>query len=521
MTSDRAALGFAATIVRRTARRRWWLVVGGSAALILFDLTGATSLGLRVVAEYAGLGGLFTFGLDTLARRGVKGSAAAIASALLDILLAVVPAVLIGSPGLGVLPFVAMAPYAEADDGVVGVGAALAAGAGLFAGHAFRDGMGAVPAAIVAEAVLITVIGLGFRITGRRRARRIEALRLAAECAAGGDFTTRLASGAVDALGDVERGFDDLAVRTSTAMTTLGREANEVAALAEQLAASVENLEKSATALSGAAGHLAHDLQAQRQLAEESRRETEGAAKEAGQQRQRALMVADESGRLVVVADRARQSVARASETLVAVGAEVSSTAGVVNDLTAMSARIGSFTQTIATIARQTHLLSLNAAIEAARAEGEGQGFGVVAEEVRTLAAQAGRSAREVSDLVSELQEGIGGAARAMNAGKQQVEDVARVAREADEGLRELADGVRRSSERIGSLAGGSRAQAEHLQALRSALEQVSRTSQGAAANSDGAAKAATEQSLAVQELARTAGQLAGLAERLRAAVRR
>ena len=88
------------------------------------------------------------------------------------------------------------------------------------------------------------------------------------------------------------------------------------------------------------------------------------------------------------------------------VGAEVSTSATVVNDLVGMSDRIGTFTNTIAAIARQTHLLSLNAAIEAARAEGEGQGFGVVAEEVRTLAAQAGRSAREVSELVTELREG-------------------------------------------------------------------------------------------------------------------
>ncbi|HET7040467.1 MAG TPA: methyl-accepting chemotaxis protein, partial [Gemmatimonadales bacterium] len=514
-------LGFAPTLVRRTARRRWWLLAGGTAALLLFRWTGASAVATSTVAEYFGLGAALTFGLATLARRGVKGSAAAVASVLLDLLLAVVPAAIIGVPGLGILPFIALAPYTEADDGAFGVGAALATGVGLLAGHALRDGVTGIPAPILAEAGLITVVALGFRATGRRRARRIEALRRATELAAQGDFSGRLASDEVDPLGEVERGFDLLSIRTAGAMETLGREANEVAALAEQLAASVEHLERAATALSGASGSLAHDLQAQRTLAEESRRETEGAAQEAGQQRQRALLLADDTTRLVTVAERARQSVARASETLVAVGAEVSTTANVVNDLTTMSARIGNFTRTMAGIARQTHLLSLNAAIEAARAEGEGQGFGVVAEEVRTLAAEAGRSAREVSDLVAELQEGIGGAARAMNAGREQVEDVARVAREADDALRELAEGVRRSSDRVGALAGGSRAQADHLQSLRGALEQVSRTSQGAAANSDGAAKAATEQSLAIQELARAAGQLAGLAERLRGAVKR
>lgn len=521
MSRDPTSLGLAATIVRRTARRRWWLVLAGTVALLLFQAVGAATITTRDLVEYAAASAALTLGLDALARRGVKGAAAAMACALVDLCVAVTPSILIDMTGIGILAFVAMAPYAEADDGIIGIGAALAAGAGLLVGHGVVEGMSGVTGALVAEATLIVVVGLGFRASGRRRALRIEALRTAAERAAGGDFSMRLHSSQVDPLGEVERGFDHLAVKTSTAMDALHREANEVAALAEQLAASVDHLDHAAGALSGAASHLAQDLQAQKSLAEESRRQTEGAAHEAGAQRERALLLADDSARLVNVADRARQSVARASETLVAVGAEVSTTAAVVNDLTAMSARIGGFTQTISTIARQTHLLSLNAAIEAARAEGEGQGFGVVAEEVRTLAAQAGRSAREVSELISELQEGIGGAARAMASGQQQVEDVARVAREADDGLRELAEGVRRSSDRVGALAGGSRAQAEHLQSLRGALEQVSRTSQGAAANSDGAAKAAVEQSQAVQELARTASQLAGLAERLRAAVKR
>jgi methyl-accepting chemotaxis protein len=508
------------TIVRRAARRRWWLLIAGTCGVLLFDLTSPTGVRWDLLAEYAGLGTAGTLGFDTLAKRDVKGLAAAISSLLLDLLLAVVPAALLAAPGLGGLALVAMLPYAETEEGLFGNIAAVAAGVGLLVAHTLVDQQTGLPSGpVVAEAILVIILTFGLRSAGRRRAGRIEALRQAAERAAVGDFSTRLASSAIDPLGEVERGFDLLAVRTGTASTTLAREANEVAALAEQLAASVEHLERAATELSGASGRLAHDLQAQRAVAEDNRHSTEGAAHEAGEQRQRALLLADDSMRLVTVADRARQSVARASETLVAVAAEVSTTAGVVNELTAMSARIGGFTATISAIARQTHLLSLNAAIEAARAEGEGQGFGVVAEEVRTLAAQAGRSAREVSELVGELQEGIGGAARAMTAGQQQVEDVARVAREADEGLRELAEGVRRSSDRVSALAVGTRTQAEQLQSLRSALEQVSKTSAGAASNSDGAARAATQQSQAVQELARTAQQLAGLAERLRTAV--
>src|SRR5260370_13152230 len=94
-------------------------------------------------------------------------------------------------------------------------------------------------------------------------------------------------------------------------------------------------------------------------------------------------------------------SASRGSATMRSVGEEVRATASTVAGLSGMSERIGVFAQTIARIARQTHLLALNAAIEAARAEEHGEGFAVVADEVRTLAAEAGKSAREVAELVS------------------------------------------------------------------------------------------------------------------------
>src|SRR3989449_11117748 len=78
---------------------------------------------------------------------------------------------------------------------------------------------------------------------------------------------------------------------------------------------------------------------------------------------------------------------------------------------------MGVFAQRRARIARQTPLLALNAAIEVGRAEEHGEGFAVVADEVRALAGEAGRSAREVAELVSDLRAGIEAAARAMQSG--------------------------------------------------------------------------------------------------------
>src|SRR2546421_1791676 len=127
-----------------------------------------------------------------------------------------------------------------------------------------------------------------------------------------------------------------------------------------------------------------------------------------------------DAGRLLAAAERGRDRVARASQTLRAVGEEVRATASTVLGLSGMSERIGVFAQTIARIARQTHLLALNAAIEAARAEEHGEGFAVVADEVRALAAEAGEKGREVAGPGSELRAGGDAGGRAVQTGEGQ-----------------------------------------------------------------------------------------------------
>jgi methyl-accepting chemotaxis protein len=76
-----------------------------------------------------------------------------------------------------------------------------------------------------------------------------------------------------------------------------------------------------------------------------------------------------------------------------------------IKDINVQMAEIGKIVQLISDISNQTNLLALNAAIEAARAGDAGRGFAVVASEVKALAQDSRRSAENITDMISSLQE--------------------------------------------------------------------------------------------------------------------
>ncbi|MGI2260495.1 methyl-accepting chemotaxis protein [Shewanella sp. GXUN23E] len=103
---------------------------------------------------------------------------------------------------------------------------------------------------------------------------------------------------------------------------------------------------------------------------------------------------------------------------------------------------IGTVLDVIQSIAEQTNLLALNAAIEAARAGEQGRGFAVVADEVRALAQRTHESTTEIQGIINLLQQGTNKAVQSMQQGVDAASGCVDRANEAGEALRTIREAV-------------------------------------------------------------------------------
>jgi methyl-accepting chemotaxis protein len=185
-------------------------------------------------------------------------------------------------------------------------------------------------------------------------------------------------------------------------------------------------------------------------------------------------------------------------------------------ELEKQAANIGDIVKAVARIADQTNLLALNAAIEAARAGKHGKGFAVVADEVRTLAETSEKSAKQIQELVGQIQQDVKSIADGINTSAKTMEDEVekgKIITAQLEQIRldaiEIVKGIREIAVNAGQSNVASQQALKGSQSIAAAAEEQSSAAEESA-------KTVAEQAQALAECEQAAQALSELAEDLK-----
>lgn len=292
------------------------------------------------------------------------------------------------------------------------------------------------------------------------------------------------------------------AERISSATTQLASGINEAASAAEELKRAADQIATGAEEASGAAQE---SLAAFRQVGVALGRQLESANLSQTKVDATQNLIGKVSGEITTLIGNVGVAAQRQAASVDMVG-----------ELEKQAANIGDIVKAVARIADQTNLLALNAAIEAARAGKHGKGFAVVADEVRTLAETSEKSAKQIQDLVAQIQTEVKVISEGINTSAKDVQqemENGRVITSQLEQIRadttEMARGIQETA------AGAQQSNAAALQALKG-TESIAAAAEEQSAATEEAAKTIEEQTQALSECEQAAQNLSELAEELK-----
>ena len=204
--------------------------------------------------------------------------------------------------------------------------------------------------------------------------------------------------------------FGDLADATTEMITNTKNLVSKVEAASEDVAESAKSVQGATTLLSSCSDdimrtmeEMSEGMERQKKYADECVDRTDRLSDEIGN-------VSVQIGRIKKIIEETNRMINESVNLLGTLGDKAKETTGAtdsvkdsVSALIDETEKINAFVNVIKNISSQTHLLSLNASIEAARAGDAGRGFAVVAEEIRELATQSSKSAGEIKKLVDGI----------------------------------------------------------------------------------------------------------------------
>jgi methyl-accepting chemotaxis protein len=262
----------------------------------------------------------------------------------------------------------------------------------------------------------------------------------------------------------------DVASRINSTAQHLASSADQMSANAQQVSRSTDEQSNAASSMSAAVEQMTVSMSHVSDNAANAERATTDSHNHSNQ------------GALVI-----NEAVAEIAK----IATAVSNSSNMIADLERRSVEIQGIASVINDIADQTNLLALNAAIEAARAGEQGRGFAVVADEVRKLAERTAKSTREITGMLSVIQECTRAAVSSMNEGVALVANGTNLANQAGNSIIQISASASRVVSEVNDISAALREQRAASEDIARSVEQIAQMAEENSAASHETASAA------------------------------
>lgn len=366
--------------------------------------------------------------------------------------------------------------------------------------------------------ILIVVAGIIFYST-KRLVSPLTRLSAFASQVAEGDLTGTLKLEQEDEIGQLAYAMAKMRENLHNLIKQVREATVQVAASSEELTASAEQsaqaADQVAQTIAGVAAGAEKQLEATNDNAAIVDRMSSGIRQVAAN----ANAVAGTSAKSAATAEEGRKAVEKAVSQMGHIEETVNRSSQVVTKLGERSKEIGQIVNTISGIAGQTNLLALNAAIEAARAGEQGRGFAVVAEEVRQLAEKSQEAAKQIAELIAEIQKDTDHAVVVMREGTEEVRTGTEVVNDAGRAFQEILRSINAVSDQTREISSAIQQMSEASLKVVASGQNIDAINKETASQAQTVSAATEEQSATMEEIAVSSQALAKMAEELTQAV--